>query len=204
MTIKTQEHSDVMAQFERESKGARLDRELKEYWPLGRVYQDGHVNEVFLAYRRGYALAKSIYQIGSATDSSTAERAVERAGAQAQASLPSTSPDLSSAALQALLKEADKWQKQVRVTTYGDRGLRLQMAHGASVMEEMIAALRSHLALHETREAEAFKAGLETQRVYVGHRDGWEWFHQPSGRISKTADDALAAYRQSQGAPHGR
>jgi hypothetical protein len=62
MQIVTQEHGAVMAQFEREFKGRRLDRELKHFWARGQVYQDGQVNELFLAYRRGYALAKSIYQ----------------------------------------------------------------------------------------------------------------------------------------------
>jgi hypothetical protein len=62
MQIVTQEHGDVMAQFEREFKGRRLDRELKAFWVKGLVYQDGEVNELFLAYRRGYALAKSVYQ----------------------------------------------------------------------------------------------------------------------------------------------
>lgn len=61
MEIRTQEHQDVMAQFEREFKGVRLDREAKELWRLGRIYQDGQVNELFLAYRRGYALARCVY-----------------------------------------------------------------------------------------------------------------------------------------------
>lgn len=58
--LKTQEHADLMAMFEREFKGRRLDRESKEMWPMGVIYQDGHVNELFLAYRRGYAYAKAV------------------------------------------------------------------------------------------------------------------------------------------------
>lgn len=61
MELRTQEHQDVMAQFEREFKGMRLDREAKNIWPLGRIYQDGQVNGLFLAYRRGYALARCVY-----------------------------------------------------------------------------------------------------------------------------------------------
>ena len=57
--LKTQEHIDLMATFERGFKG-RLDREAKDLWPRGRIYQDGNVNELFLAYRRGYALGKSV------------------------------------------------------------------------------------------------------------------------------------------------
>lgn len=58
--LHTQEHIDLMAMFEREFKGKRLDREEKSLWPRGRIYQDGSVNELFDAYRRGYALAKAI------------------------------------------------------------------------------------------------------------------------------------------------
>jgi hypothetical protein len=58
--LKTQEHYDLMAQFEREFKGRRVDKEPKDGWPRGNVYQDGGVNELFLAYRRGYAFAKAM------------------------------------------------------------------------------------------------------------------------------------------------
>lgn len=60
--LKTQEHIDLLAMFERdpEYKGRRLDKESKELWPMGRVYQDGHLNDLFLAYRRGYAYGKAI------------------------------------------------------------------------------------------------------------------------------------------------
>ncbi|HWK88341.1 MAG TPA: hypothetical protein VNP72_00050 [Longimicrobium sp.] len=59
----TQEHYDLIEQFEKEFRGTgRMDRESKEYWQRGRVYQDGQVNELFLAYRRGYALGKAVTQ----------------------------------------------------------------------------------------------------------------------------------------------
>lgn len=55
--LMTKEHYELMASFEREHKHRRLDREKdKELWKKGAVYQDGHVNELFLAYRKGYAL----------------------------------------------------------------------------------------------------------------------------------------------------
>lgn len=55
--LMTKEHYDLMASFEREHKHCRLDREKdKELWKKGAVYQDGHVNELFMAYRKGYAL----------------------------------------------------------------------------------------------------------------------------------------------------
>jgi len=58
--LKTQEHQDLMSMFEREFKGRRLDRETKAIWPMERIYQDGQVNELFLAYRRGYAYGKAL------------------------------------------------------------------------------------------------------------------------------------------------
>lgn len=56
--LKTLEHIELIAMFEREFSG-RLDKERKELWPMGRIYQDGQVNELFLAYRRGYAFGKA-------------------------------------------------------------------------------------------------------------------------------------------------
>lgn len=56
MRLNSKEHYDLMAQFEREYQHERLDREPKELWPKGRLYQSGRVNSLFLAYRRGYSL----------------------------------------------------------------------------------------------------------------------------------------------------
>ena len=55
--LNTKEHNDLMAAFEQQHSG-RLDKEDKALWPKGVIYQDGHVNELFLAFRRGYAFAK--------------------------------------------------------------------------------------------------------------------------------------------------
>lgn len=52
----TKEHYDLMARFEANYKNKRLDREDKSFWSKGHVYEDGRVNELFLAYRNGYAL----------------------------------------------------------------------------------------------------------------------------------------------------
>ena len=53
----TKEHYDLMSSFEREHKHRRLDREKdKENWKRGYVYEDGHVNALFVAYRKGHAL----------------------------------------------------------------------------------------------------------------------------------------------------
>jgi hypothetical protein len=58
--LKTQEHYDLMAMFEREFSG-RMDKEPKESWARGIIYQDGHVNELFKAYRHGYAYGKALH-----------------------------------------------------------------------------------------------------------------------------------------------
>jgi hypothetical protein len=53
----TKEHYDLMARFEAEHKHCRLTREAdKANWARGYVYQDGHANALFVAYRKGYAL----------------------------------------------------------------------------------------------------------------------------------------------------
>lgn len=54
----TKEHYDLMAQFDRQFPG-RLDKEPKELWAKGNIYQDGNRNELFLAFRRGYAYGLS-------------------------------------------------------------------------------------------------------------------------------------------------
>lgn len=54
----TQEHYDLMKMFEKEFKGMRHDKESKDLWPRGIIYQDGNVNNLFLAYRKGYAMGK--------------------------------------------------------------------------------------------------------------------------------------------------
>ena len=58
--LNTAEHIDLMAMFEKEFRGRRLDRESKELWPMQRIYQNGETNELFLAYRRGYSLGKAV------------------------------------------------------------------------------------------------------------------------------------------------
>lgn len=58
MTVLGKEHYDLMANFEKLFKHRRLDKEDKAMWPKGVVYQDGEVNQLFLAYRHGYALGK--------------------------------------------------------------------------------------------------------------------------------------------------
>ena len=65
MQLKSQEHYDLIANFERTFKG-RFDKEPKHLWPMGVVYQDGQVNALFDAFRKGYALHKSIANLETA------------------------------------------------------------------------------------------------------------------------------------------
>jgi hypothetical protein len=59
MTLSGKEHYDLMAQFEKQYKGMRLDREKnKEIWRSGNIYENGETNALFLAYRMGYTLGK--------------------------------------------------------------------------------------------------------------------------------------------------
>lgn len=59
----TQEHYDLIAMFEREFKGTeRMDREDKSQWKHGHVYQHGMLNQLFLAYQRGYAFGKAAHR----------------------------------------------------------------------------------------------------------------------------------------------
>lgn len=60
--LKTQEHIDLIAMFEKEVRGSRLDKESKDLWARGIIYQDGRLNEMFLLYRKGYAFGKAVHQ----------------------------------------------------------------------------------------------------------------------------------------------
>lgn len=65
MQIKTQEHEEIMAQFEKDFKGTgRMDREHKDIWKNGNIYQDGKVNQLFIAYRMGCAFAQARARLG--------------------------------------------------------------------------------------------------------------------------------------------
>jgi hypothetical protein len=60
MTLKSQAHYDLIAMFDRLFKGRRLDKEDKSLWAKGRIYQNGEVNELFLAFRQGVAYGQGI------------------------------------------------------------------------------------------------------------------------------------------------
>lgn len=58
--LNTKEHYELIAQFEKHYKGlGRLEKEAKEDWVRGIIYEDGKTNEMFQMYRSGYAYGKS-------------------------------------------------------------------------------------------------------------------------------------------------
>jgi hypothetical protein len=63
MTLNSQEHYDLIAGFERFCKPGRTDKEPKNMWARGIIYQDGTVNELFKVYRMGYAHGKAIERV---------------------------------------------------------------------------------------------------------------------------------------------
>lgn len=58
MNLFDKEFYDLIEMFEKEYKGNRLDKEDKKYWAKNIFYQDGLVNNLFLAYRKGYTFGK--------------------------------------------------------------------------------------------------------------------------------------------------
>lgn len=62
MLIKSKEHYDLIAAFEKIFPHERLDKENKDIWKDGHIYENGNTNNLFLAYRMGYASGKAEYQ----------------------------------------------------------------------------------------------------------------------------------------------
>lgn len=60
MQIHTAEHIEMIKDFEKKFPG-RHDKEPKEMWHKGVIYQNGEMNTLFLAYRMGYAAARCEY-----------------------------------------------------------------------------------------------------------------------------------------------
>ena len=57
--LNMKEHYELMAQFEKTAgKYFRLDREPKQDWKRGIIYQHGEANAAFLVFRDGYAYGK--------------------------------------------------------------------------------------------------------------------------------------------------
>lgn len=61
MQINSQEHEEIIADFEKQFCGLRIDKEPRELWPKQNIYQNGEANALFLAFRAGYATARCVY-----------------------------------------------------------------------------------------------------------------------------------------------
>lgn len=55
----SQEHYDLIEMFEKVFRGNRFDKEDKSLWSQGNIYQSGETNNLFLAYRQGYAFGRA-------------------------------------------------------------------------------------------------------------------------------------------------
>ena len=65
MQIHTQDHEEIIAAFEKTFPlftgycPRRFDKEGKELWPKGRIYQNGEVNALFGVYRHGVSYGRA-------------------------------------------------------------------------------------------------------------------------------------------------
>lgn len=64
MSLFSKEYYELLEQFERDSKSIsrrslRYDKEKKEFWQIGRIYQSEETNELFRLYSTGYSFGKS-------------------------------------------------------------------------------------------------------------------------------------------------
>jgi hypothetical protein len=61
MMIGTKEHYDLLNMFERSiAKHHRKEREDKSLWKKGVIYQDGNVNNMYLAFISGYSYGRNV------------------------------------------------------------------------------------------------------------------------------------------------
>lgn len=60
MSLLSKEHYELIEMFDKLYSHVRLDKEDKAYWSKGNIYQNGEVNNLFLAFRHGVAYGKSI------------------------------------------------------------------------------------------------------------------------------------------------
>lgn len=102
----TKEHYELIDQFDRQFKHCRLDKEKdRGLWVKGNVYQDGHVNDLYAAFFKGYAFGKFV-----ARDEPTAE---ESSGVAAPAA-PEVPSDQWRIALRELLSIAETVTPQLK------------------------------------------------------------------------------------------
>ncbi len=58
----TKEHYDVIDFFDRVNTNLRLDKEPKNLWKKGIIYQDGEVNDLFKQFLAGYNYGKAMQE----------------------------------------------------------------------------------------------------------------------------------------------
>jgi len=66
MAINSAEHYELIKCFDSLFRHLRLDKEPKDMWAKGRVYQSGEANDLFLAFRHGAAYGKAVEFLGTA------------------------------------------------------------------------------------------------------------------------------------------
>jgi hypothetical protein len=58
MNIGSKEHYEILENFEKNFRGYRLDRENKDMWKKGAIYQSGETNSLYNAFILGYSFGK--------------------------------------------------------------------------------------------------------------------------------------------------
>ena len=66
MTIQSADHYEMIEFFDRLFAHLRLDKEPKDMWAKGRIYQNGEANDLFIAFRHGVGYGKSVEFQGAA------------------------------------------------------------------------------------------------------------------------------------------
>lgn len=61
MTLNSKEHIEIMKAFEASRLGNRYDVEARELQEKGYIYQCGETNNLFIAFRHGYARGRAEY-----------------------------------------------------------------------------------------------------------------------------------------------
>jgi len=64
MKVGTKEFYDILENFEKNFYHMRLDKESKEIWSTGQIYQNGETNNAYSAYILGYSLGRLSYMHG--------------------------------------------------------------------------------------------------------------------------------------------
>lgn len=62
----TKEHYELIAQFEKSAgKYFRLDKEPKELWKRGQIFQNGEANNAFKMYCEGFAYGRAVERLAA-------------------------------------------------------------------------------------------------------------------------------------------